>query len=102
MVHTRYTLEIINGIVGAIRALLRGRVFVRWFEKGYRSRRGGSGVEKGGGACVAPRARNPPCRQKNSRPGRRQRPPPPPHPPPPPPGHQTDKAKDVGAPRINA
>ncbi len=63
MVHTRYTLEIINGIVGAIRALLRGRVFVRWFEKGYRSRRGGSGVEKGGDACVAQRARTSACRQ---------------------------------------
>ncbi len=37
MVHTRYTLEIINGIVGAILALLRGRVFVRWFGKGVSS-----------------------------------------------------------------
>ena len=102
MVHTRYTLEIINGIVGAIRALLRGRVFVRWFEKGYRSRRGGSGVEKGGDACVAQRARTSACRQDTSWPGRRKRPHSTQHRPRPYADNERDMARHVAAQKLTA
>ncbi|SRR6266487_3160063 len=74
MVHIRYTLEIINAIVGAILALLRGWIFMRWFGKGLV--RVGAGVVLGGvGTLASPSVPEPPHTDESPfRPGRRKRP----------------------------